>query len=217
MKKFILLCTVAAMLFLVACGNNDGYENGADTPSIGADTPGTPVTPDNIVIDINVDDDNNDIADLPSPGATISAFIGYLVAGNYDAAAVLHPGGLVSALADISEEFGTSFFQLLSYSNVNYTIDGNNATVTFNLTNVDLGYAMFEAEVILGEAGLVDIFDPYFDEEEFDIMVMEVFAEMLDDGTAPTFEDTYTLQLQFAGGIWLIAEDMTFGLALMGV
>jgi len=259
-RKLVMLLTTAAMLFAVACGSdnngNGGNESAAGTPpatqapaetngngNAEATPPATqapaetngytepPATP---------GDENAPPAAENSPGAAVSAFFGYLASGNVLAAdaLMLHSNGDFAAMAEeMFDELGVSIFQNISYSDLEYTINGNNASATFTITNVDLaataeeagywvGMAMIEDLIEFGyiDFSHLDINDPNFELEleaiiedfiasDFEIQMLilewsfELIADMIMENDAVMFSLPVSINLNLVDGNWILVDD----------
>jgi len=144
--------------------------------------------------------------DDPTPADTVSAYLNYMAIGHFSSAgAVLSLSGGEPPEREYSE--GMHRFQMLSYSNITYLINGNYASATFTMTNFDFFATLYNVTAQLGVDAGHDA-------------IMEIIWQMVADGIAPTFSDTFTIQLILVDGKWLIDdshEDFAeFSFALTG-
>jgi len=214
-KKLILLFLTSAVLLASACGGNDDNGNGYDNGN--GNGYGGDVTTNETITGGDVSEPN---VYENSPGAAVSAFFRYLANGNVNAADaifVYSDGDFADMAEDMREEIGAFIFQNISYSNLVYTIDGNNATATFDMQNIDFIMTSIEAGLAIAEAGLVDLTDPNF-EALIEDLAMPMIGDMIANGTAPTFDINMTIELRLIDNTWRINDnDIDFGMALLGI
>jgi hypothetical protein len=212
MKKLLIAVAALALLFLAACGAEE------DTPAAsGTATPAPPP----VVTTPTPDPPPPPPPAVPSPQVAISAFFGYLASGNPTAADALftHSGGEFAGVAyDMYEMLdGNHIFSNISYRDVSYTVDGNNATATFMLENTDFFQASYEVGFAIGQAGLLDVTAPDF-ETQLTALMMPMLGEMISNGTAPTFEAPAEIRLRLVDNNWQIVDDSEeFAMMLLGM
>jgi len=218
MKKFLAFLVAAAMVFAVACGNNDTTtdNNGGNDTEIGTGTgDNNDETGDNNYDNgdevVDTGNGGDEVVTLPSPADTLATLFDYLIAGDFVAADAFFssaPGEFSDEVTEMSTEIGVNIFQLLSFDDLVYVLDGHTATVTFTLTNFDFLTAMYEIGFELGyelgyelafdfifdliEAGLLDPNDPDFDEiveELIEELLEEILGEFTEEELGELFAD----------------------------
>ena len=160
-----------------------------------------------------------------TPGQAVSEFFGYLTSGDVRAAdAVLlnSNGGFAEMAEGLHDMLGVFIFRNIAYNNLEYTINGNNATATFEIDSVDFfltSYlAGFELGAAMTEAGEeVDLNDPGFD-EWVTMLVMEVVGNMINDELAPRFSADVSIDLRLMNNVWrIVDDDEDFLMLLLGM
>ena len=204
MKKCLLpLLAIAALLFMASCLTEPEVINSVtNPPPVFGATTAPPAAQDTET------DDN-------TPATAVSAFFGYLAAGNVRAADALltySNGGFANMAEDMYRQMGTFIFHGITYRGLEYSINGSRATASFTMVNNNFNQAAYEVGFALGYAGLIDPDDPNLEE-----ILMSQVGEMILAGDAPVFEMDFTVQLRQAGGNWRIVDnDITFALAVLG-
>ena len=207
-KVFVMLMAIAVMLFIAACGTEStpASNNDNETPQAESPAPEAPEPP--------------QVEAQSSPEATISAFFGYLNAGNVlaaDAIFIHSNGDFAEVAIELYDDLGVFVFQDISYSNLSYTVNGDNATATFDMVNVDFFQTSFDVGFQLGVDGLIDV---EASDEDIEALIMPLIGEMISTGTAPTFEENMEVRLRLIDNQWRIVDDnasLEFFMAVLGM
>jgi len=211
----VLLFGIATILLVAACQGSAESSGGNADPGPTQSPAGSVVSP-----PPEQDTQSTPVVEESTPGMAVSDFFAYLAHGNVRAAdgmLVYSNGGFANMAEDMYLELGTFVFYNISYRGLEYTVNGNRATTSFTMVNNDFGLAAYEAGFAIGQAGLVNPEDPNF-EEALEELLLPIVAEMIIDGTAPTFEMDFTVNLRLVGDSWRIVDnDMGFAMALLGI
>ena len=145
------------------------------------------------------------------PAEAVATFLAYVKAGEYTGANNLVLGELPLKLYEI-EEGHQLIFKNLSYEDITEEINGNQATVSLTISNLDFAAVM---EEVFNEAFFNWIFMDITDQELEDKMDALLIERMGAD-TVPLISQQVTVTLEIYNDQWKIIADPTFADAVSG-
>jgi hypothetical protein len=144
----------------------------------------------------------------------VTSSLDCLQKGDYQGLApyLVNPDGLTEAINPEQAEIMDKMFSKLTYKNASETINGENATVTIDITSVD-----FKAITVSVMSEMIAIAFSGNDSEDIGQLTENLFMEKISTSDVPLTTMTTTVNLVKVDSDWKISDDNDdFGNAITG-